>query len=539
MLQIEVQKMEIKLVVSIIYIVTVIAEFISMLFLVGKGKKSTETYMFLGCEISSMLWCISQVCIFQAVNMSQRNIGYFIGNMGICFIGTCWLNFTLYYKDKGNKRFMFSSFLFSGIMFLSVFSNPLHHLYYKEISMNEKVYGTLFYINQIYVYLCVIIGVIIILKHGGEKKEQKRQNLFLTMGVSLPLALNIIQKMTGVPKDIEITPLGFSLACLFVFIAMFRYDFLNINQRAFEEIIKDIQVGVLIFSANGAFSYANRMAVEYTEHKTLKDIQCFYTMFTEEQIKELEERGKFVALWKGKYTQIQKILSKDEKNNLTSINFLIEDVHKSYQLMENSAQLSMMEQKFAIQKERNEIVQKVHDTLGHTLTKVQSLIKLGMYSLEEKAVAEEYLKEAKVLAGTCIRDLRIYINENRRDKSGELLSKCIMQLADTIKEVSVKVSIVGEDGEKYSHLTETAYLCIRELITNCLKYAEATEMEVVIKFKEKNVEIFVFDNGKGCDNITYGNGFQGIKQRIKEAGGEFRVNSSVGEGFQVFISLPV
>lgn len=531
--------MEIKFIVSIIYVITVIAVFISMLFLVGKGRKSTETYMFLGCEISSMLWCVSQVCIFQTVNLKQQNIAYFIGNMGICFIGTCWLNFTLYYKDKGNKSLLLSSFLFSGAMLLGVLSNPIHHLYYKEFSVDEKVYGTLFYLNQIYVYLCVIIGVIIILKHQGEEKEQRKQNLFLTMGVSLPLALNIIQKMTNIPKDIEITPLGFSLACLFVFIAMFRYDFLNINQRAFEEIIEDIQIGVLIFSANGFFSYANRMAVEYTENIVFKSIQSFYALFTEEQIKELEEQGKFVFCRKGRYTQVQKILSKDEKNNLTSINFLIEDVHKNYQLMESTAQLSMMEQKFAIQKERNEIVQKVHDTLGHTLTKVQSLIKLGMYSLEEKTVAEEYLKEAKALASTCIRDLRIYINENRKDKSGELMSKCIMQLADTIKEVDVKVSIVGEDGETYSHLTETAYLCIREIITNCLKYAEASEMEIVIKFKEKKVEIFGFDNGKGCDNITYGNGFQGIKERIKKSGGEFRVNSSLGEGFQVFLSLPV
>ena len=529
--------MEIKFTVSLIYVVTIVAEFISMLFLVGKGKKSQETYLFLGCEITSMLWCVSQVCILMAVNTNQLTIGYFIGNMGICFIGTCWMNFTLYYKGKENRIVLFSTFLFSGIMFLSVLSNSVHHLYYKEISVNEKVYGTLFYINQVYVYLCVILGVIIILKYSGEGKAQKRQNLFLIMGGILPVFLNVIQKLAGIPVDIEITPLGFSLACIFVFIAMFRYDFLNINHKAFEEIIEDIQLGVVIFSANGVFSYANRMAVKYMEGKTLKNIQDFQELFTEEQRKELEERGQFIFQWEGKYMQIQKILSKDEKNNLTSINFLMKDVHENYQLMESTARLSVLEHKFAIQKERNEIVQKVHDTLGHTLTKVQSLIKLGMYSLEEKEAAREYLQEARTLSSTCIRDLRIYINENRKDKSGELMSKCILQLADTIKEVSVKVSIVGEDGEEYSHLTETAYLCIRELITNCLKYAEATEMEVVIKFKKKNVEIFVFDNGKGCDNITYGNGFQGIQQRIKKTRGEFRVNSSMGEGFQVFISL--
>ena len=531
--------MEIKFIVSIIYVITVIAVFISMFFLVGKGKKSSETYLFLGCEISSILWCVSQICILMSVNEMQLNMGYFIGNVGICFIGTFWLNFTLYYKGKGNKTFMVAGLIFSALMLLVILSNSLHHMYYEKITMEEKVYSPLFYINQIYVYLCVILGVIIILKYKEDGKAQKRQNLFLIMGGVLPVLLNVLQKLAGISMDIEITPLGFSLACIFVFIAMFRYDFLNINHKAFEEIIEDIQLGVVIFSANEVFSYANRMALEYMEGKTLKNIEDFQELFTEEQRKELEERGQFIYQWKGKYTQIQKILSKDEKNNLTSINFLMKDVHENYQLMESTARLSVLEHKFAIQKERNEIVQKVHDTLGHTLTKVQSLIKLGMYSLEEKEVAEEYLQEARSLSSTCIRDLRIYINENRKDKSGELMSKCILQLADTIKEVEVKVSIVGEDGEEYSHLTETAYLCIREMITNCLKYAGATEMEIVIKFKKEKVEIFVFDNGRGCDNITYGNGFRGIKERIRKSGGEFRVNSSLGEGFQVFFSLVV
>lgn len=524
---------------SIIYIFTIMAEVISVFILIARGKQCVETYMFLGCQVSSMLWCISQICIFLAVNQIQIKLAYLIGNIGICFIGTFWINFTLYFKKKENKAVMFVSFMISFLEFAVILTNSFHNLYYQRMDLYEKSYGILFYINKLYVYLCVLIGVVFIIKQQTEVRENTRQKLLLLIGVLFPLCLNMFQHIGLIHTAFEVTPLGFSIACLFIFIAMFKYNFLNINQLAFQELIEDIQDGIIVFSANEMFSYMNSAAAVYTDHRKITSLQNFYQMFSEEQLSNLKDKEEVTFVRNGKYIQIQKILSKDKKNNIVSINFLIKDVDKYYQLMEQAAQLSVLEQKLIVEKERNNIIQKVHDTLGHTLTMVQSLIKLGIYSLEEEEKAEEYLQEARKLSGNCIRELREYINESTSNRRNELVTRCIKQLVDTVRGVVIDVSIIGEDGEKYSYHTETLYLCIRELITNCLKYANASQMQIVIKFCENYVETFVFDDGNGCDNIVYGNGFQGIKQRIKRAGGEFRTNSSLGEGFQAFISLPV
>lgn len=49
----------------------------------------------------------------------------------------------------------------------------------------------------------------------------------------------------------------------------------------------------------------------------------------------------------------------------------------------------------------------------------------------------------------------------------------------------------------------------------------------------------MFDNGQGCKQLTESNGIGGIRKRVERAGGQVRVLSSPGEGFQIFIGLPV
>ena len=52
------------------------------------------------------------------------------------------------------------------------------------------------------------------------------------------------------------------------------------------------------------------------------------------------------------------------------------DVGKYYQLLEQEQELAVSNQKLAIEQERNRIAQEVHDTTGHTLTMINSLLKL-------------------------------------------------------------------------------------------------------------------------------------------------------------------
>ena len=221
--------------------------------------------------------------------------------------------------------------------------------------------------------------------------------------------------------------------------------------------------------------------------------------------------------------------------------FLVMMATFKYRFMNLRKELAITNEKLLLEQERNRIAQQVHDTAGHTLTMIQSYMKLAEVSAGQEKFDEVkgYLSEARQLTSKGIRELRESINMLREEAEYELVTQGVMQLANQMKEIPVEVTVRGEDGKQYSHLSKTVYDTVRECITNTLKYAEATKMDVVIRFRKNAVELMVADNGKGCESIQENNGLRGIRERIREAGGKVSFTSSPGEGFLTRAKIPV
>lgn len=210
-----------------------------------------------------------------------------------------------------------------------------------------------------------------------------------------------------------------------------------------------------------------------------------------------------------------------------------------YRFLDLNKELEITNEKLILAKERNRIAQEVHDTAGHTLTMIQSYMKLAQVanSKEESEQVKEYLEEARGLTNQGIKELRESINQLREGENYELVTQGIMQLANQVKEIPVEVTVQGEDAECYSHLSRILYECVRETITNTLKYANATKMEIVVRFAKESVEVVIADDGVGCNQIEDNNGLRGIRERVKKQGGKVRFISSEGEGFLTRIHL--
>ncbi len=212
-----------------------------------------------------------------------------------------------------------------------------------------------------------------------------------------------------------------------------------------------------------------------------------------------------------------------------------------YRFLDLNKELEITNEKLILAKERNRIAQEVHDTAGHTLTMIQSYMKLAQVA-NKKEEAEQvgaYLEEARVLTSQGIKELRESINQLREGESYELVTQGIMQLANQVKEIPVDVTVQGEDSENYSHLSRVIYDSVRETITNTLKYAKASKMEIIVRFAKDSVEVVIGDDGVGCDNIVDNNGLRGIRERIEQCGGKVRFISGEGEGFLTRIHLDV
>jgi signal transduction histidine kinase len=87
-----------------------------------------------------------------------------------------------------------------------------------------------------------------------------------------------------------------------------------------------------------------------------------------------------------------------------------------------------------------------------------------------------------------------------------------------------------ENVEKYftdRHHTET-YLFIKEGVTNAMKHADASKIQIQVYLKEGNFHVSIADNGKGAEQTGKGIGMASMGERMKALGGKARFWTDAG-----------
>jgi signal transduction histidine kinase len=86
----------------------------------------------------------------------------------------------------------------------------------------------------------------------------------------------------------------------------------------------------------------------------------------------------------------------------------------------------------------------------------------------------------------------------------------------------------------------SAYRILQEGLTNSLKHAEASTVDVTVRYGVEDLELEVRDNGVGSTSSDgLGHGLVGIHERVKIYGGEMSVGSGQEGGFVLRVSLPL
>ncbi|MCK5169064.1 MAG: sensor histidine kinase, partial [Bacteroidales bacterium] len=125
------------------------------------------------------------------------------------------------------------------------------------------------------------------------------------------------------------------------------------------------------------------------------------------------------------------------------------------------------------------------------------------------------------------------------------LEKAIKTFTDTIITKNEPEIILSSNlnGKRYDYNIEVIlYRIIGELITNTLKYASASKIEISLFNYEKKLALFYSDNGVGFDmknTKSKGMGLSNINSRVKSLDGEMEMHSKHKQGFFLKITLPI
>ena len=523
------------IILLICYISSILLMGTGLVWLVVYAAKSRVTYSFMVCQLLLMLWSGTQLMAMEAINTRQLYIVYGIANIAICGIGSCWLIFALYFAEKKIKIWEYVILIGMPVIHLTaMLTTHKHHLFYSVFEYGNVQRGILFWTNTVYTYVCIVLGIYLICKACFVNRFYSRgQGVLLSLGVIVPMGFNIIYLLGIVKSSMDITPIFFTVSSLSVLLATYNYGFLNVNGIAIEKVFRKISEGIIIVNKKGDITYVNESAKEY-----VNDCRNIEEVFKSMGI---ENVGGYREIAYGdRILSLKEYEHRNRVGNIIANTIVMGDVTKYHQLIEKTEELSKTNQVLAIEKERNRIAQEVHDTTGHTLTMINTLIKLIRIELEKGGEKTgEYIDEGERLATEGITELRQAINSMKKEKGYTLLTQYIEELVSNVAGAECELTVMGTDGERYIGCAKIMYECCREAITNTLRYAGANKIDIIIRLEENSCELHVIDDGAGTEKIVPGNGIDGIVTRVEQFGGEVTFVSGKNEGFRMTVKLPV
>jgi signal transduction histidine kinase len=112
-------------------------------------------------------------------------------------------------------------------------------------------------------------------------------------------------------------------------------------------------------------------------------------------------------------------------------------------------------------------------------------------------------------------------------------------LAELCERVSMSASLELSLDRRLSPAVEAAsYFVVSEALTNALKHADASRVQVAASYRKQRLIITVSDNGTGGATAAAGSGLRGLANRVEALGGRLSVSSPDGRGTTVRAELP-
>jgi two-component system, NarL family, sensor kinase len=296
----------------------------------------------------------------------------------------------------------------------------------------------------------------------------------------------------------------------------------------------------------------------YTWHTQLKD-----SLFTTQKTRQIEELSTLYETEKKEQQIITQQTTLRKRNSILAavILLLLIGIALGY-LLYNRIQLKQqakLQQEVLLQqelsakavleaeeKERSRIAQDLHDGVGQMMSAAK--MNLSSFStivqLQEQEQSSALSNIIKLVDESC-REVRAVSHSMMPLALGKKgLPQAIDELISKVDKSVLAISFHQEGFEtRADNHTETIlYRVVQECISNTLKHAYATTLDISLLNDKDGISVTLEDNGRGFNasaiNSKEGIGLKNIKSRIQFLKGTIDFDSQPGKGTLVAIHIP-
>ncbi|HEX6342499.1 sensor histidine kinase [Umezawaea sp.] len=202
----------------------------------------------------------------------------------------------------------------------------------------------------------------------------------------------------------------------------------------------------------------------------------------------------------------------------------------------------------AIVAERMRIARDLHDVVAHHVSVMGIQAGAARRVLDtDRDLARTALETVEQTARTSIGELRGLLGVLRADAGADTAVTAapgLEEVPDLVANarsagLAVDLGTYGEPRPVPPGVALSAYRVVQEALTNVVKHAAATAVDVRVRYLDHALEVEVTDDGRGRSTRDGGGfGLVGMKERVAVHGGEFEAGPRRGSGYLVRASLP-
>ncbi len=205
------------------------------------------------------------------------------------------------------------------------------------------------------------------------------------------------------------------------------------------------------------------------------------------------------------------------------------------------------------EEERTRIAREIHDVLAQELTRLK--IDLGWLSKRLDPAAKELDRDAlskrvaslSTVADSAIVTVQKIAAELRPVVLDSLgLAAAIEWQAEEFQKrtgIQCDAIVTEEELELEREGATSIFRIVQESLTNVIRHAAATKVEIILELEAGQLRLVVQDNGVGFDETKlkdpYSLGLLGMRERVSMLDGRFEIRGQRGKGTQISVLFPV
>ena len=221
------------------------------------------------------------------------------------------------------------------------------------------------------------------------------------------------------------------------------------------------------------------------------------------------------------------------------LNLLTEAVQKA----ENQG---LVKEEAIIEKERKRIARDLHDTVSQELFAAHMILSgVSQQALKlDREKMQTQLQSVAAILETAQKDLRVLLLHLRPVELEEksLVEGIQILLKELEDKSDLKVSLKQNVTKLPKKIEEHIFRILQELISNTLRHAQASCLDVYLYQTDVELQLKVVDNGIGfqlgsLDDLSYG--LRNIKERVEDMAGTVQLLTAPKQGLAVDIRIPL